>query len=151
MPTVELDIRQLADEGGTAPLAPITVTDAVLDEDGNTLTDTLDELKSGLTNVTNHYDVANVKIISALTNASTIGFRLVFNANTSFSILYFDLGRLAIVGHSSNSTPTVAEIHGTFENKYISGTEVYLRVGTWIRGTFILQGAVSDVTITTYS
>ena len=50
MPTVELDIRQLADEGGTAPIAPITVTDAVLDEDGNTLTDTLDELKSGLTN-----------------------------------------------------------------------------------------------------
>ena len=48
MPTVELDIRQLADEGGTAPLAPITVTDAVLDEDGNTLTDTLDEIKSGL-------------------------------------------------------------------------------------------------------
>ena len=51
MPTVELDIRQLADEGGTAPLAPITVTDAVLDEDGNTLTDILDELKAGLTNV----------------------------------------------------------------------------------------------------
>ena len=49
MPTVELDIRQLADEGGTAPLAPITVTDAVLDEDGNTLTDTLDEIKNGLT------------------------------------------------------------------------------------------------------
>lgn len=49
MPTVELDIRQLADEGGTAPLAPITVTDAVLDEDGNTLTDMLDELKAGLT------------------------------------------------------------------------------------------------------
>lgn len=48
MPTVELDIRQLADEGGTAPLAPITVTDAVLDEDGNTLTDTLDEIKAGL-------------------------------------------------------------------------------------------------------
>ena len=48
MPTVELDIRQLADEGRTAPLAPITVTDAVLDDDGNTLTDTLDELKSGL-------------------------------------------------------------------------------------------------------
>ncbi len=49
MPTVELDIRQLADEGGTAPLAPITVTDAVLDENGDTLTDTLDTLKNGLT------------------------------------------------------------------------------------------------------
>ena len=49
MPTVELDIRQLADEGGTAPIAPITVTDAVLDENGDTLTDTLDELKADLT------------------------------------------------------------------------------------------------------
>ena len=51
MPTVELDIRQLADEGGTAPLAPITVTDAVLDENGDTLTDTLDTLKNGLANL----------------------------------------------------------------------------------------------------
>ena len=52
MPTVELDIRQLADEGGTAPIAPITVTDAVLDENGDTLTDTLDEIKSDLTSFT---------------------------------------------------------------------------------------------------
>ena len=58
MPTVELDIRQLADEGGTAPLAPITVTDAVLDEDGNTLTDTLDELKSGLTDLLKTVEVS---------------------------------------------------------------------------------------------
>ena len=64
MPTVELDIRQLADEGGTAPLAPITVTDAVLDEDGNTLADTLDEIKAGLKFVKIHSGVQNITAAS---------------------------------------------------------------------------------------
>lgn len=87
MPTVELDIRQLADEGGTAPLAPITVTDAVLDEDGNTLTDTLDELKSDLiplnkavrifdSNViypTLNVDSNNWQVFLVLGNIATIG------------------------------------------------------------------------------
>ena len=70
MPTVELDIRQLADEGGTAPLAPITVTDAVLDEDGNTLTDILDELKSGSVAVTTTYGTVPTRIISISSNVT---------------------------------------------------------------------------------
>lgn len=69
MPTVELDIRQLADEGGTAPLAPITVTDAVLDEDGNTLTDILDELKAGLTYNWTSYLSSSEQDSSALVTA----------------------------------------------------------------------------------
>lgn len=41
MPTTELDIRQLADDGGTKPLAPITVPEAVKFKDGEDLTGTI--------------------------------------------------------------------------------------------------------------
>lgn len=66
MPTVELDIRQLADEGGTAPIAPITVTDAVLDENGDTLTDTLSEINSGLSKI----DLASLNNIRFAANST---------------------------------------------------------------------------------
>ena len=48
MATTELTIRQLADEGGTTPIAPVTVTDAVLKGDGTTLTEELTALNNGL-------------------------------------------------------------------------------------------------------
>lgn len=48
MATTELTIRQLADEGGTTPIAPVTVTDAVLKGDGTTLTEELASLNTGL-------------------------------------------------------------------------------------------------------
>ena len=51
MATTELTIRQLADEGGTTPIAPVTVTDAVLKGDGTTLTEELTALNNGLTNI----------------------------------------------------------------------------------------------------
>lgn len=100
MPTVELDIRQLADEGGTAPLAPITVTDAVLDEDGNTLTDTLDTLKNGLIynenaqiNWTTYSSQGNASIARATkcTQGIKVDLSVTYTvdvpANTSFAVL----------------------------------------------------------------
>ena len=48
MATTELTIRQLADEGGTTPIAPVTVIDAVLKGDGTTLTEELTALNNGL-------------------------------------------------------------------------------------------------------
>ena len=55
MATTELTIRQLADEGGTAPIAPVTVTDAVLKGDGTTLTEELTALNNDLTNLSGKF------------------------------------------------------------------------------------------------
>ena len=47
MPTTELEIKQLAGNGGSDAIAPITVPDAVIFEDGDTLTEKIDEINAG--------------------------------------------------------------------------------------------------------
>ena len=139
MPTVELDIRQLADEGGTAPLAPITVTDAVLDEDGNTLTDTLNEIKSGLT-----YSVASINTTYAVGSAHKWG-RVVFvsiyngdngniSANTVLTTLPVGYRPLVNAEFINTYTKTRMRINENGEliaveainNSFVRGSVVYL-------------------------
>ena len=71
MATTELTIRQLADEGGTTPIAPVTVTDAVLKGDGTTLTDELASLNTGLSNLIIKEDT----VMTTSFSAGTIGTR----------------------------------------------------------------------------
>lgn len=115
MPTVELDIRQLADEGGTAPLAPITVTDAVLDEDGNTLTDILSELNNRLTSyiTTQTFIETGVSV-----SAGTV-------SDYTFSITKTGYTPLGIVGVIVNAGGSCTLVHA-FVNS-ISQAKVRLR------------------------
>lgn len=140
MPTVELDIRQLADEGGTAPLAPITVTDAVLDENGDTLTDTLDEIKAGLSDrfktisSGSIYDITEPGIYyltSAVTNKPVSG------------------GGTYIVGRYNDQTVAgvfvSAYSYEVFQIRQISGTGSYANITVEtvrITGTTSSTGAV---------
>ena len=66
MPDLELDIKQLADNGGTEPFAPITVPEAVMFSNGDSLSD-----KIGNTNISS---IGSGSITSAIAqNAEDIG------------------------------------------------------------------------------
>ena len=58
MPNLELDIKQLADNGGTEPFAPLTVPEAVVFSDGDNLKDII-----GTTDISN---IGNGSITSAI-------------------------------------------------------------------------------------
>ena len=58
MPDLELDIKQLADNGGTEPFAPITVSEAVMFSNGDSLSD-----KIGNTDISS---IGNGSITSAI-------------------------------------------------------------------------------------
>lgn len=101
MATTELTIRQLADEGGTAPIAPITVTDAVLKGDGTTLTEELTALNNGLKQIksvtitfdaVSPYDI-DTKTVDVSSNPATFGHIVGWEIyNTTFLVpiqLYF--------------------------------------------------------------
>lgn len=124
MPTVELDIRQLADEGGTAPLAPITVTDAVLDEDGNTLTDTLDELKAGLTRHFLEFNETNITTTSGTIQSSSI-VRITYN-NHNISIDYY----IRVASSTGRPTITINGFPTLPTNITSTGFPTHARVGT---------------------
>ena len=65
MPDLELDIKQLADNGGTEPFAPLTVPEAVVFSDGDNLKDII-----GTTDISG---IGNGSLTSAINeNASNI-------------------------------------------------------------------------------
>lgn len=87
------------------------------------------------------------------TTDSTTGFKLTFATTTSFIILYYDMGgRIALLRKSAYQVPVIFLCSGAaFEAQAVNATEIYLRVGTYIRAGFIIASQnQSSISITTY-
>lgn len=75
MPDLELDIKQLADNGGTEPFAPITVSEAVMFSNGDSLSDKIgntDISSIGNGSITSAINSLNEKVASSESGSWTI-------------------------------------------------------------------------------
>lgn len=94
-----------------------------------------------------------VDIISVATDNTSVGFHIVFKANTVFSMFYFDNnGYSGVIGHTAYSNASITELSGTLPAKSSDTTDVYLRVGNWARMTFLVSSAhKEDINISAYT
>lgn len=126
MATTELTIRQLADEGGTAPIAPVTVTDAVLKGDGTTLTEELTALNNDLTNKVIYEDYT-------VTTGEAL-YQEMYYGDFSYGKSGYNLLSLTNLGSTSNrpsyiqaTTSVKARVYSTVASTTVTVRAVYIK------------------------
>lgn len=143
MATTELTIRQLADEGGTTPIAPVTVTDAVLKGDGTTLTEELTALNNGLTPLS--------EVVKTITVRSSAPITIQTGTFASLLFLGFaqGIGSVAITVKRGSSAVTAFDVTtgSSFSSEYLKfehvpdGVRVTSTSGSPSTFTVVLGGA----------
>ena len=116
----------------------------------NAIRTDINSISNQIIQIDNKMGGGRFRVVSIATDNTTVGFKLDYPSNGSFTILYTDSAhRLASIQKSTNSDPTNIDINSTFAGTSFQSTTTYLRVGNYCRGTFFIDTA-SSLTITTY-